>query len=75
MVTLVIYRHFKNPDHLYKVHFVAQHSENLEAYVVYETLYENPQGKYWVRPASMFEEEVMHNGVKVKRFTRLDAQS
>jgi hypothetical protein len=58
------YRHFKGNE--YKVLYVARHSETLEAMVVYQALY----GDYgvWVRPASMWNETVEHNGKKVKRF-------
>ncbi|MCX6719150.1 MAG: DUF1653 domain-containing protein [Candidatus Taylorbacteria bacterium] len=62
-----IYKHSKKGN-LYKVHFVAKHSETLEDLVVYEALYENDTSKYWVRPLSMFLEEVVINGKKVPRF-------
>ena len=35
---------------------------------VYETLYENPEGKLWVRPKSMFEEVIERDGKKLARF-------
>lgn len=50
------YRHFKGK--LYKVHFIAKHSETLEDMVVYEACYENDLGKMWVRPIKMFFERV-----------------
>ncbi len=53
---------------MYKVYFVAKHSETLEDVVVYEALYENDKSKYWVRPLSMFEEFVELEGKKVPRF-------
>jgi len=62
-----IYKHSKTGN-LYKVHFVAKHSETLEDMVVYEALYENDKSKYWVRPANMFNELVEVNGQKVPRF-------
>jgi hypothetical protein len=62
-----IYKHSKTGN-LYKVHFIAKNSETLEEMVVYEALYENDMSKYWVRPASMFEEIVEINGQKVPRF-------
>lgn len=62
-----IYKHSKKGV-LYKVHFVAKHSETLEDLVVYETLYENPTSTFWVRPLSMFLETVEINGKKVPRF-------
>jgi hypothetical protein len=62
-----IYKHAKKGN-LYKVHFVAKHSETLEDLVVYEALYENDKSKYWVRPLSMFNEEVEIGGVTTPRF-------
>ena len=61
-----VYKHSKTGK-LYKVNFVAKHSETLEDMVVYEALYES-ENKYWVRPQSMFTEEVEMNGKKVPRF-------
>ncbi len=62
-----IYKHSKTGN-LYKVHFVAKHSETLEDMVVYECLYENEKSKFWVRPVSMFLELVTINEVEVPRF-------
>ena len=58
------YRHFKGNE--YEVIGVARHSETLEEMVVYRALY----GEYglWVRPASMWNETVLHEGKEVKRF-------
>lgn len=61
------YRHSKTGKE-YRVIGVAKHSETLEDLVVYECLYNNPQSKLWVRPLSMFMEEVTINGKKVPRF-------
>jgi hypothetical protein len=61
------YRHSKTGK-LYRVIGVAKHSETLEELVVYEALYENPLSKLWVRPKSMFLEEVILDGKKVPRF-------
>ena len=52
----------------YRVIGVAKHSETLEELVIYECLYDNPQGNLWVRPLSMFLEKVIINGKKVSRF-------
>lgn len=59
-----IYQHYKG--NLYQVLEVARHSETLEAYVVYRGLY----GDYglWVRPLSMFSENVHVDGVTKPRF-------
>ena len=54
-----IYRHFKNPDHLYEVVGLAKHSETLEDMVVYKALYAGdfPAGQLWTRPASMWSDD------------------
>lgn len=49
-----VYRHFKN--RLYQIVGIAYHSETEEPMVVYQALYGN--FKLWVRPLSMFMEEV-----------------
>lgn len=63
-----IYRHYKNPDHKYRLIGVAKHSETLEDLVVCEALYKNELSQLWVRPLAMWEEEVFFDGQKVKRF-------
>lgn len=60
-----IYRHFKG--NLYEVIDIATHSETLEKYVVYRALY--GEGGLWVRPLSMWNEEVTRDGKTYKRFT------
>ena len=59
------YRHFKGGE--YEVLFTARHSETEEEMVVYRALY----GEFgvWVRPLSMWNETVIHEGREVKRFT------
>ncbi len=61
-----IYRHYKGKT--YKVHELARHSETMEWMVVYECLYENEAAKIWVRPLSMFLENVVIEGKTVPRF-------
>ncbi len=61
-----VYRHYKNK--LYRVHFVAKHSETLEDLVIYETLYDNDTSRYWARPLAMFTEMVEVDGRMVPRF-------
>jgi len=60
------YRHYKNK--MYRVLDVVRHSETLEELVLYEALYENPNGKLWVRPKAMFLEDIELDGKKVPRF-------
>ncbi len=61
-----LYRHYKGG--IYEVIATALHSETLEETVVYRS----PEtGMYWVRPASMWNETVTHNGDTVTRFTKL----
>jgi hypothetical protein len=62
------YRHYKNKD--YEVLALAKHSETLEPLVVYRALY--GEGQVWVRPAAMFLETVMVDGVSQPRFNRID---
>ena len=62
------YRHFKGKE--YEVVGTAFHSETLEPMVVYRALYGD--GALWVRPASMWNEEVERDGQKFRRFTRID---
>ncbi len=59
------WRHFKGGA--YEVLYTAHHSETLESMVVYRALY--GEGGVWVRPASMWLEDVAHEGAIVKRFT------
>ena len=65
MIKNGIYKHFKG--NRYEVLGEALHSETLEKMVVYKALYGD--GKLWVRPAYIFDEEVEHEGKTVKRFT------
>ena len=52
-----IYRHFKG--NYYLVEDIAKHSETGEEYVVYRQLYGG--GELWIRPLTMFLEEVDHD--------------
>jgi len=62
------YRHFKGNE--YEVIGLAKHSETLEEMVVYRALY--GEGGLWVRPASMWNETVIRDGVEYKRFTLIN---
>lgn len=59
------YRHFKGKE--YEVLYTAIHSETEEPMVVYRALY-GEQG-IWVRPASMWNEFITHEGKEVARFS------
>ena len=59
-----LYRHFKG--NLYRLLYVAKHSETLEEMVVYQALY-GEQG-IWVRPAKMWNEHVERDGYAGPRF-------
>lgn len=59
------YRHFKGKE--YELLYLARHSETEEEMVVYRALY-GDRG-VWVRPASMWDEEIVRDGRTVRRFT------
>lgn len=60
-----IYEHYKG--NRYELIDIANHSETLEKMVVYRELYGKME--LWVRPLSMWNEEVVVDGKQVKRFT------
>jgi len=62
------YLHYKGK--LYEVIGIAKHSETLEEMVVYKALYD--KGGLWVRPKSMFTDEVLVNGRRAPRFKSVD---
>jgi len=61
------YRHYKGME--YEVIDTVRHSETLEPMTLYRALY--GEHGLWVRPAAMFEEEVVVNGVRQPRFQRI----
>jgi hypothetical protein len=61
------YRHYKGGE--YQVLGVARHSETLEPLVIYRPLYN--QSGIWVRPFTMFLEQVEVNGHPQPRFALL----
>jgi len=58
------YRHYKGSE--YTVLGVARHSETLEKLVVYRAEY--GERGLWVRPQSMFLEQVVVGGKTIARF-------
>lgn len=65
------YRHFKGKE--YEVLGVARHIETEEEYVVYRQLY--GERSLWVRPASMWNEMVTHDGKTQRRFTYVSEEA
>ena len=64
------YRHFKGNE--YEVIALATHSETGERMVVYRALYGD--GGIWVRPVSMWDENVERDGKVYKRFTYIGGE-
>jgi hypothetical protein len=63
------YQHYKGK--FYNVIGVARHSETLEKLVVYIALYKSEEfgeNALWVRPLSLFTEEIEINDKKIPRF-------
>lgn len=54
LITNGIYQHYKGQK--YRVLNIVKHSETLEDLVLYEALYKNDLGQFWVRPKKMFLE-------------------
>ena len=61
-----LYRHYKGL--MYEVVGTVRHSESLEPMTLYRALY--GERGLWVRPAAMFNEEVVIDGVRQPRFAR-----
>ncbi len=61
------YRHYKGM--LYDVVDTVRHSETLEPMTLYRALY--GEKGLWVRPAAMFNEQVVIAGVTQPRFARI----
>ena len=64
-----IYEHYKGNK--YELLYIAKHSETLEQMVVYKALY--GEGEIWVRPLSMWNEQVEADGKSVPRFRLIKA--
>ena len=68
------YEHYKGK--FYEVVGTATHSETREVLVVYRALYStNEKGEHtlWVRPLSMFTEDVIAEGKTIPRFRLIEA--
>ena len=61
------YRHYKGM--LYEVIGTVRHSETLEPMTLYRALYGDCG--LWVRPAAMFSESVVIDGMRQQRFEKL----
>lgn len=70
-INLGIYQHYKNK--YYEVLDIAYHSETLEKMVVYRKLYED--FSLWVRPLTMFLEQVEVDGKIVPRFKFISTEN
>ena len=67
------YKHYKGK--LYEIIGIARHSETLEEFVIYKSLYDSEKfGKnsLWIRPKNMFLEKVKINGKEVLRFEYIE---
>ena len=63
-----LYRHYKG--NLYEVVDTVRHSETLEPMTLYRALY--GERGLWVRPAAMFTEEVVNDGIQLARFAKVE---
>ncbi len=59
------YRHFKG--NIYELLDIAKNSETLEDMAIYRACY--GEKALWVRPLSMWDEEIEKDGKTFKRFT------
>jgi len=66
-----LYRHYKGL--MYEVIDTVRHSETLEPMTLYRALY--GERGLWVRPAAMFEETVVIDGLTQPRFRRMEDSS
>lgn len=63
---LGLYQHYKGG--LYRLLFIAHHSETFEEMAVYINLSGGTVGSIWVRPLAMFLEDVTKDGKTQPRF-------
>lgn len=64
-----LYKHYKG--NVYEVIGIAKHSESLDEMVVYKATYQKEGENLWVRPLSMFLENVTIDGVVQRRFVKM----
>ncbi|MEI7498541.1 MAG: DUF1653 domain-containing protein [Candidatus Falkowbacteria bacterium] len=72
-MTLGKYQHYKG--NFYQVIGVALHSETLEELVVYRALYNHEiydENSLWVRPKTMFLENIVLDGQEKPRFKLIE---
>lgn len=65
-----LYRHYKG--NVYEVVDTVRHSETLEPMTLYRALY--GEHGLWVRPAAMFAEKVVIDGIPQPRFTKITSE-
>lgn len=70
---MTLYRHYKNKQ-AYRLIDLVRHSETLEELVLYESLYDNPKGRFWVRPKGMFFATIEHEGLVKPRFAEVECR-
>lgn len=63
-----LYRHYKG--NVYRVLFLAKHTETLEDLVVYGDV-EN-ESTVWCRPLKMFMETIEKDGKRIERFEKVE---
>ena len=66
-----LYRHYKGG--MYEVVGTVRHSEDLSPMTLYRALY--GENGLWVRPAAMFNETVVIDGVTKPRFSLVESKS
>ncbi|MFM7331854.1 MAG: DUF1653 domain-containing protein [Brachymonas sp.] len=62
-----LYRHYKGME--YEVVGTVRHSESLEPMTLYRALY--GEHGMWVRPAAMFNDNVVIDGIEQPRFRKI----
>jgi len=70
MIAPGVYKHSKSGK-LYEVIGIGKNSETLEEMVIYKPLYES-ETKFWIRPAKMWDEKVIIDEKKRKRFEKIE---